>query len=117
MSFLTLTYAPLTAITIREVFIPPAVEPAIAPININTTRTVTAVIGQTLKSVVEYPVVVMIEATWKRECLNASSVVYTADIFVIKLIKTRVTAVAMIRRYVRNSSLRNTSLHLPIKSR
>ena len=74
MSFRTLTYAPLIAIIIREVFIPPAVEPAMPPMNMSTISMLIAVMGHKLKSVVEYPVVVIIEATWKKECRKASSV-------------------------------------------
>ena len=54
---------PFAAIAIRETFIPPAVEPAIAPINIAATSTTRAAIGHRSKSVVLYPVVVIIEAT------------------------------------------------------
>ena len=43
----TLMYAPLTAMTIRDTLMPPAVEPAIAPMNITRTKLVVASIGQT----------------------------------------------------------------------
>ena len=45
---------------------PPPVEPAQAPINIKITRMARENSGQALKSAVAKPVVVMMEATWKK---------------------------------------------------
>ena len=59
---------PLNRIIIRDTLIPPPVLPAQAPININMTRIVREISGHPLKSVVAYPVVVMIEPTWKAAC-------------------------------------------------
>lgn len=47
---------------------PPPVLPAHAPINISSTRIVREISGQVLKSVVAYPVVVIMEPTWKAAC-------------------------------------------------
>ena len=50
-------------IRIRETFIPPLVLPAQAPINISVTNRVLDKAGQRSKSVVAYPVVVIMEPT------------------------------------------------------
>ena len=47
----------------RDIFIPPPVLPAQAPINIRLIMIVLENSGHRLKSTVEYPVVVMIDAT------------------------------------------------------
>ena len=55
---------------------PPPVEPAHAPINIRKTRIIFVKTGQVSKFVVEKPVVVIIEATWKTEYLIESPTEY-----------------------------------------
>ena len=57
---------------IRDTLIPPPVLPAQAPINISITSSVLEICGQTLKSVVPYPVVVIMEPTWKNAWRRAS---------------------------------------------
>ena len=64
----------LSISTILDTLIPPPVLPAHAPINIRSTRINLEVSGHRLKSVVEKPVVVIIDATWKDECLSVSSI-------------------------------------------
>ena len=59
---------------------PPPVLPAQAPINIRSIRMVFDNRGQVLKSVVAYPVVETIEATWKTEFLIASDILLDIDI-------------------------------------
>ena len=49
--------------TQRETLMPPPVLPAQAPMNISSTRMVRLVCGHRSKSMVENPVVVMIDAT------------------------------------------------------
>ena len=68
-SFLTV-FAP---ITMRDTFMPPAVLPAQAPMNIRSTMIVRAVCGHRSKSTVENPVVEMMELTWNAECRNPSA--------------------------------------------
>ncbi len=51
----------LISINTRRTFIPPPVEPAQPPMNINRTSNMREVLGQALKSAVVNPVVVMIE--------------------------------------------------------
>ena len=53
----------LNRITRRDTLIPPPVLPAQAPTNIRRTRIVLEKTGHWLKSVVAYPVVVIIEPT------------------------------------------------------
>ena len=53
----------LNRMTRRLTLMPPPVLPAQAPTNIKSTRTLREVAGQRLKSQVEKPVVVMMEAT------------------------------------------------------
>ena len=52
-----------TIMTIRDTFIPPPVLPAHAPMNIRSTRICLENSGNKLKSVVLYPVVVIIDPT------------------------------------------------------
>ena len=52
--------------TTRATLMPPPVEPAQAPTNIKITRMARENSGQALKSAVAKPVVVMMEATWKK---------------------------------------------------
>ena len=59
-------------ITKRDTFIPPPVLPAQAPIKIRMTKIVLLVCGQRLKSVVAYPVLEIMEATWKDAFVKAS---------------------------------------------
>ena len=54
------------------VLMPPPVEPAQAPQNIRANMMNFEVVGQRLKSVVENPVVVMTESTWKNESVTVS---------------------------------------------
>ena len=49
----------------RETFMPPPVLPAQAPTNMSATRMNLENSGHRLKSTVENPVVVMMDATWK----------------------------------------------------
>ena len=58
----------LPIISILDIFIPPPVLPAHAPINIRTTRIVSEKTGQRSKSTVENPVVDISDATVKAEC-------------------------------------------------
>ena len=55
-----------------DTLIPPPVLPAHAPQNIRNTRTVLQVCDHLLKSMLENPVVVIIEATWNDACVSDS---------------------------------------------
>ena len=69
-----------------------------APVNIRSTSTEVAAIGQRAKSVVENPAVVMIEATWKSVCLNASSVEYASVYAFVRVRRVvKITATAAMR--------------------
>ena len=59
------------AITRRDTLKPPPVLPAQAPISMRSTSTVFGADGQRSKSVVPNPVVVMMEATWKKASCSA----------------------------------------------
>ena len=61
----------LKSITKRDTFMPPPVLPAHAPTNMSMTRIVLLVPDHRLKSAVEKPVVVMMEATWNEESRSA----------------------------------------------
>ena len=53
-------------ISILATLMPPPVDPAQAPTNINTIKIPLEKVGQVLKSTVAKPVVVMMEDTWKK---------------------------------------------------
>jgi DTW domain-containing protein YfiP len=72
-------------ITILETFIPPPVDPAQAPINIRVTRTALDRVFQVLKSTVEYPVVVIIDDTWKKAWRAAGSMAPTLPTICVKM--------------------------------
>ena len=57
----------LATIIIRDTLIPPPVEPALAPTNISKNKMILEKVGHRLKSQLEYPVVVIIDPTWKEE--------------------------------------------------
>ena len=63
-------YAPMTTMVV--VLIPPAVDPEFPPINISIKSIALESSGHALKSQVEKPVVVMMDATWKDDCLTDS---------------------------------------------
>ena len=91
----------MSAKTILDTFNPPAVEPAMPPTNIKMIKTVAIPTGHIAKSVVLYPVVVIIDATWNKECLNASSVVYdciSIPVFPINPTKLIDIAIAIIAK-------------------
>ena len=56
----------------RDILSPPPVEPAQAPLNISSTMTAFDSTGHMSKFVVEKPVVVIIEETWKNAYLKDS---------------------------------------------
>ena len=58
--------AAFAKMTTLATLIPPPVEPAQAPMNINITKMALDKGGHKLKSVVAKPVVVMMEETWKK---------------------------------------------------
>ena len=61
-----------TRTTNRDTLMPPPVLPAQAPINISKTSTVLLAWDHRLKSTVEKPVVVIMEATWKETWVSVS---------------------------------------------
>ena len=71
-AFLTSRTLPLVRIIIRDTLRPPPVEPAQAPQNISSTMTAFDSTGHMSKFVVEKPVVVIIEETWKNAYLKDS---------------------------------------------
>ena len=56
----------------RTIFIPPDVEDEHPPLKIKANKSIVANVGQMLKSAVQYPVVVMSAATWKKDTLKPS---------------------------------------------
>ena len=70
--FFILHFADFISIIIRDIFIPPPVDPAHAPTTINSNNNICDSVGHIPKSVVANPVVVIIEATWNIEYLNDS---------------------------------------------
>ena len=72
--------------TRRVTLIPPPVEPAQAPTNINMTRTTLQTFGQRLKSADENPVEEMMDDTWKTVWVMASNGVANASLMLKKMI-------------------------------
>src|SRR5699024_8701772 len=65
--------------------IPPAVEPAHPPTNIKENNISLLKVGHWSKSTVEYPVVVIIEPTWKYESLKAvPKLSYPIELYILK---------------------------------
>ena len=62
----------LTTTIIRLTFIPPPVLPAQAPKTIRSNKIIFEKVGHKLKSQEEYPVVVIMEDTWKKAKRTAS---------------------------------------------
>ena len=73
----------LNRMIILDTLMPPPVLPAQAPMNITRTRRVLESSGQRLKSTVPKPVVEIMEATAKDECLRASPAVLKSPLMFI----------------------------------
>ena len=84
----------LKSTTNLDTLIPPPVLPAQAPINISSTRMVFEVSGHISKSVVEKPVVVIIDATWKKACVRLSPTLLKMSSICIKITPTETTIIS-----------------------